>query len=142
MNEVMQEGEARIDEEVDIVKVRKLIREVAHQIGFGVTDVTRIVTAASELARNVYRYAGYGVMRWRMVTRDNQTGIELVFEDKGPGIEDINQAMSMGYTSGGGLGMGLPGAKRLMSEMEIQSEIGKGTRVKVIKWMESVLSKT
>jgi len=139
MNVELQEGEARIDDEVDIVKVRKLVREAAHRIGFGVTDVTRIVTAASELARNVYRYAGSGTMHWRLIIKNTQVGIELIFEDKGPGISDIGQAMGMGYTSGGGLGMGLPGVKRLMSEMEIQSEVGCGTIIKVIKWIDNPL---
>lgn len=127
-------GEVRIDSESDIVTARKIIRTTAMAMGFGVTDVTRIVTAASELTRNVFRYAGSGVMRWRMVNASEVLGLELTFEDQGPGIPDIAQAMEAGYTTKGGLGLGLPGAKRLMDEMEIESEVGKGTRVTVTKW--------
>jgi serine/threonine-protein kinase RsbT len=103
-------------------------------LGFGITDVTRIITAVSELARNVFLYAGSGVVRWRVLNGSDKVGIELIFEDHGPGIADIDQAMRAGYTSGGGLGLGLPGAGRLMDEMEIQSEAGKGTKITVKKW--------
>jgi serine/threonine-protein kinase RsbT len=127
-------GEVRIGSESDIVTARKVIRDAANAMGFGVTDVTRIVTAASELTRNVFRYAGSGVMRWRMVSAGEVVGLELTFEDHGPGIPDIKRAMEMGYTTKGGLGLGLPGAKRLMDEMEIESEVGQGTRVTVKKW--------
>jgi serine/threonine-protein kinase RsbT len=127
-------GEVSIGNEPDIVVARRSVREVTGRLGFGVTDVTRIVTAASELARNALKYAGGGVMRWRVVEKDSLVGIELGFEDKGPGITDIAQALVEGYSSAGGLGMGLPGAKRLMDEMEINSEAGKGTRVIVRKW--------
>jgi serine/threonine-protein kinase RsbT len=127
-------GEVRIDSESDIVTARKIIRDAAMAMGFGVTDVTRIVTAASELTRNVFRYAGSGVMHWRKVNTGNTVGLELTFEDHGPGIPDIERAMEAGYTTKGGLGLGLPGAKRLMDEMEIESEVGKGTRVTVKKW--------
>ena len=129
-----RQGELRINSEMDIVSARKTVREVAASIGFGATDVTRIVTAASELARNVSLYAGSGVMRWSVLDNESRTaGIELVFEDHGPGIENIEQAMERGYTTGGGLGMGLPGAERLMGELEIQSEVGKGTTVTIRK---------
>ena len=131
----MRQGEVNIQEEVDIVAVRKAVREASAAGGFGVTDVTRIVTSASELARNVYAYAGSGVMRWRLLNTNGRSGIELTFEDHGPGIADLDQAMTEGYTSGGGLGMGLPGSKRLMGEMEIASEAGKGTTVTVRKWL-------
>jgi serine/threonine-protein kinase RsbT len=127
-------GEVRIDSESDIVTARKIVRDAAIATGFGVTDVTRIVTAASELTRNVFRYAGSGVMRWRTVSAGEVLGLELTFEDHGPGIPDIKRAMEVGYTTSGGLGLGLPGAKRLMDEMEIESEVGKGTRVTVKKW--------
>src|SRR5262245_56593948 len=127
-------GEVRIHSESDIVETRRTIRMAATQLGFGITDVTRIVTAASELARNVFLYAGAGTMRWQAVDMGSTIGIELTFEDHGPGISDIEQAMEAGYTSSGGLGMGLPGAKRLMDEFEIASEIGKGTVVTAKKW--------
>lgn len=127
-------GEVSIQSEADIVAVRKAVREVAVGLGFGVTDVTRIVTAASELARNSFLYAGSGQMRWRILENSMKSALELVFEDSGPGIHDLQQAMQEGYTSSGGLGMGLPGTKRLMDEMEIDSEPGKGTTVTVRKW--------
>ena len=128
------EGKVPINSEGDLVIARKTLRDTATTMGFGVTDVTRIVTAASELTRNVLRYASSGVMHWRIVNSGGNVGLELRFEDHGPGIPDIEQAMELGYTTGGGLGMGLPGAKRLMDEMEIESEVGKGTRITVKKW--------
>lgn len=128
-------GELRIKSETDIVLARKAIRDAATALGFGITDVTRIVTAASELTRNIYQYAGSGIMRWRTLTQGSSVGLELVFLDQGPGISDIAQAMEMGYSSSKGLGLGLPGAKRLMDEMTLQSEPGKGTTVEVKKWL-------
>ena len=128
-------GEMRIDTENDIVMARKSIRDAAVALGFGVTDVTRIVTAASELTRNIYVYAGSGVIRWHSVAVESKIGLELTFEDQGPGIEDVELAMQQGYSTGKGLGMGLPGAKRLMDEMEIHSELGKGTTVRIKKWL-------
>jgi serine/threonine-protein kinase RsbT len=135
MNEQHQ-GEFRIESENDIVMARKVVRDAATALGFGITDVTRIVTAASELTRNIYHYAKRGVMRWRCLTKNSQVGLELRFEDKGPGIPDIEKAMEVGYTSGNGLGLGLPGAKRLMDGLEIESTIGEGTTVVVYKWLK------
>jgi serine/threonine-protein kinase RsbT len=126
--------EVPIRTETDIVVVRKSVREVATKLGFGITDVTRIITAASELARNAFHYAGSGVMRCRALNALDRVGIELIVEDHGPGIADIEQAMQTGYTTGVGLGCGLPGTKRLMDEMEIESEAGKGTKITVKKW--------
>jgi serine/threonine-protein kinase RsbT len=128
-------GEVCIGSEGDIVTARKIVRDAAMAMGFSVTDVTRIVTAASELTRNVFRYAGSGVMQWRKVKTGDTVGLELTFEDHGPGIPDVERALEMGYTTRGGLGLGLPGAKRLMDEMHIESEVGKGTRVTVKKWL-------
>jgi serine/threonine-protein kinase RsbT len=130
------EGNVRIDSEVDIVAIRKVVRQVSSDLGFGVTDVTRIVTAASELARNIYHYANSGNMYWKVTNSNLEKAIELTFIDQGPGIEDIDQALKMGYTTRGGLGLGLPGAKRLMDEMEIESEQGKGTTVAIKKWLK------
>ncbi len=131
---VQSEGEVQIREEPDIAVARRAIRDIATKLGFGVTETARIVTAASELGRNVFKYAGKGVMRWRALSNAENTGVELLFEDRGPGIADLEAAMREGHSTGGGLGMGLPGAKRLMDEMEIDSAIGKGTRVTVRKW--------
>jgi len=129
-----RQGEMRILTEGDIVVARKVVRGVANDAGFGLTDVTRIVTAASELTRNVFRYAGAGVLRWRNIDTNSSVGVEFVFEDYGPGIADIPQAMQEGFTTSGGLGLGLPGAKRLMDEFDICSEPGKGTTIKITKW--------
>jgi serine/threonine-protein kinase RsbT len=130
-------GELPIHTEGDIVAARRAVREVAIQLGFGITDVTRIVTAASELARNVFKYAGEGVMRWRPLEASGRLGIELEFIDKGPGIENIARAMEEGYSTGGGLGMGLPSARRLMDELDIVSTVGQGTTVTLKKWRRS-----
>jgi serine/threonine-protein kinase RsbT len=134
MNET-RHGEFRIGSESDIVLARKVVRDAATVLGFGITDVTRIVTAASELTRNIYQYAGSGVMRWRSLSGDARVGLELVFEDNGPGIPDVAKAMEAGFTTGKGLGLGLPGAQRLMDEMALQSQVGKGTTVEVRKWL-------
>ena len=123
-----------ITSEADIVTVRKAARDISTEMGFGITDVTRIVTAASELARNIFRYAGNGAMRWRCLSYGGSTGIELVFADHGPGIANLQQAMEPGFTTSKGLGMGLPGSKRLMDELEIDSQVGIGTTVVIRKW--------
>ena len=128
------QGAVEIKTEPDIAMARRAVRDVASKLGFGITETARIVTAASELGRNVHKYAGGGVMRWRFLTKDQITGLELRFEDHGPGIPDITAALRERHTTGGGLGMGLPGAKRLMDEMEIQSSVGQGTTVTVRKW--------
>jgi serine/threonine-protein kinase RsbT len=127
--------ELNINKESDIVNVRKIVRDIVTKMGFSITDITRIITATSELTRNIYIHAGTGIMKWHRINSNNNVGIELIFEDYGPGIPDINQAMELGYSTMGGLGMGLPGTKRLMDEMEIQSEMGKGTTVTVRKWL-------
>lgn len=134
MNDGCQ-GEFRIESEGDIVTARRLIRNAATTLGFGITDVTRIVTAASELTRNIYQYAGSGMMSWRSLTGDVKEGLELTFEDSGPGIPDVKKAMESGFSTGRGFGLGLPGARRLMDEMTIQSEVGKGTKVRILKWL-------
>jgi serine/threonine-protein kinase RsbT len=126
-------GEFRIGSEADIVTARRVVRQEATVLGFGLTDVTRIVTAASELVRNIYLYAGSGVMRWRHLERGPDVGLELTFEDHGPGIVDVTTAMQLGFSTSKGLGMGLPGAKRLMDEMTVESKVGKGTTVTVRK---------
>ena len=135
MNEPHQ-GEFQITSENDIVMARKVVRDAATALGFGITDVTRIVTAASELTRNIYHYAKSGVMHWRVLKQDSRVGLELTFKDSGPGIPDVERAMEPGFTTGKGLGMGLPGSKRLMDEMTIESTVGKGTTVVVRKWLK------
>lgn len=127
-------GELYIRDETDIVFARRTVREAAIQLGFGQTDVTRIVTAASELARNTFKYAGEGMMRWRRIENGSRFGVELQVVDRGPGIQDIDLALQDGFSTSGGLGMGLPGARRLMDEMEIESAPGQGTTVTLRKW--------
>jgi len=132
-----EQGEVKIHVEGDIVAVRKVVRSVATQMGFGITDVTRIVTAASELARNIFLYAGSGIMEWHVLRLKGRSGIELSFIDLGPGIPNVSLVMQEGYTTSGGLGMGLPGSKRLMDELDVWSEIGKGTTVTIRKWKKA-----
>jgi serine/threonine-protein kinase RsbT len=129
-------GGLPITSEGDIVAARKSIREAATALGFSLIDVTRIVTAASELTRNIYQYAGTGMVRWRSLSKSSSVGLELIFEDHGPGIPDVERAMEPGFTTGRGMGLGLPGAKRLMDEMTIRSHVGKGTTVEVRKWLK------
>ncbi len=124
-----------ISSEDDIVAARKLARQAAESLGFGVTDVTRIVTATSALARNIFLYAGSGIMQWRKLDTGS-IGIELKFEDSGPGIADIKQAMETGHAARSGLGGGLLGVQRLVDEMDINSQVGKGTIVTIRKWLK------
>ncbi|MFH0793574.1 MAG: anti-sigma regulatory factor, partial [bacterium] len=119
MNTPAVKGQVLIDSESSLVSARRTVRDNAASLGFGITDITRIVTAASELARNVVVYAKSGTMSWQSIETDNSVGLELVFEDHGPGIADLNRAMEEGFSTSKGLGMGLPGTKRLMDEMEI-----------------------
>lgn len=119
----------------DIVIIRKEVRSRAAEIGLGLIDQTKVVTAASELARNTLEYGGGGEMEIEKVENDiRRIGLKLTFEDHGPGIADINLALTDGYTTGGGLGMGLSGSRRLMNEFHLESTLGKGTRVTVTKW--------
>lgn len=134
MTTAMRAGDLYIKDEDDIVSARRTVREAAVQLGFRQTDVTRIVTATSELARNTFKYAGQGVMHWQNIEIDGCSGIELQFVDRGPGIQDLDLAMQAGFSTSGGLGMGLPGAKRLMDEFEIESAPGQGTKVTLRKW--------
>jgi serine/threonine-protein kinase RsbT len=123
--------------EGDIVAARQRARETARALGFGVVDQSRIATAVSELARNVVRYATdhRGEVLIRELSRPERgVGVEIVVRDDGPGIPDVAQALRDGFTSGEGLGMGLPGARRLMDEMVIDSALGRGTTVTVRKW--------
>ncbi len=129
------EGEMMIRTEGDIVAVRRTVRELAVTLGFGITDATFLITAASEMARNAYKYGGGGVVRWRQVHQAGRPGLELRFTDKGPGIADIDLALQEGYTTGRGLGLGLPAARRLVDEFDIQSVVGEGTQITLRKWL-------
>ncbi len=118
----------------DVVAVRQVVREWSVTAGFSLVDQTKIVTAASELARNVVQYGGGGTVRLEALNDDRRRGLRLVFEDHGPGIADVEQALRDGYSSGGGLGLGLGGARRLSNEFEIHSRPGDGTRVAITRW--------
>jgi serine/threonine-protein kinase RsbT len=118
----------------DIVLVRQAVRKKAVGLGFGLVDQTKVVTASSELARNMLNYGGGGTVQLEVVQNDRRSGLRLVFEDQGPGIADIELAMKDGYTSGQGMGLGLGGAKRLSHEFEILSKIGEGTRISILRW--------
>ncbi|OUL23330.1 anti-sigma regulatory factor [Nostoc sp. RF31YmG] len=118
----------------DVVLVRQAVRQLAVEIGFGLVDQTKIVTAASELARNTLDYGGGGTAKLETLEEGGRRGIRLTFEDHGPGIPNIELALKDGFTTGSGLGMGLSGAKRLANEFEIQSAVGEGTRVIIVRW--------
>jgi serine/threonine-protein kinase RsbT len=118
----------------DVVKVRQAVREWAISSGFSLVDQTKIVTAASELARNAVHYGGGGTVRLESLNDGARRGLRLVFEDRGPGIPDIAQALRDGFTTGGGLGLGLGGARRLVNEFDIDSRPGAGTRVAITRW--------
>ena len=124
-----------IERSEDLVTVRRLVRERAVTLGFGATDLVRLVTAASELARNIVVYGERGFADISAVARQGERGIRIRFEDEGQGINDIELAMKDGYTSGRGLGKGLPGARRLVDEFEVTSEVGRGTIVTITKWL-------
>lgn len=120
----------------DVVRLRKLVRDDLVALGFSLIEQTKMVTAASELARNTLRYGGGGEAHIVRHRDEDRTGIELSFIDKGPGISDLELAMTDGYTSGGGLGLGLSGAKRLADEFLIETAAGEGTLVKIAKWKQ------
>jgi serine/threonine-protein kinase RsbT len=118
----------------DIVSVRRLVRERAVALGFSLVDQTKLVTAASELARNTLIYGGGGTAHVETMSQDGRTGLKLTFEDHGPGIANLTLAMQDGYTTGNGLGLGLSGTRRLVNEFDIWSEPGRGTRVVIVRW--------
>lgn len=120
--------------ELDIMKARQEVRAQAQALGFALVDQTRITTAVSELVRNIVNYAVKGHIDIETTENGNRKGLRIVCRDEGPGIPDIELAMKEGYTTGKGLGYGLPGAKRLVDQFDIWSEVGKGTRVTIIKW--------
>ncbi|HWS90469.1 MAG TPA: anti-sigma regulatory factor [Pyrinomonadaceae bacterium] len=132
----MQSRSIALESEHDIIIARSEVRTLAASVGFRIIDVTRLATVTSELARNVVKYAKRG----RMIAQpldpaQGRAGLRLIFEDTGPGIPDINAAMRDGFSTGRGLGKGLPGSKRLVDVFEIESTVGVGTRVTVVRWL-------
>jgi serine/threonine-protein kinase RsbT len=118
----------------DVVLVRQAVRSHAVSLGFTLVDQTKLVTASSELARNTLDYGGGGLAQLDVIQNDKHVGLRVVFEDHGPGIANVQQALTDGFTTGGGLGLGLGGAKRLSHEFEISSKLGSGTRVSILRW--------
>lgn len=123
-----------IQKEQDVVPFRNRVKEYAVKIGMSLVNQTKLITAASELVRNMLKYSNGGNTVIEVVSKGRENGIRLSFIDKGPGIKDVELAMKDGYSTGRSLGLGLPGAKRLVSEFDIKSAVGKGTTVTIIKW--------
>jgi serine/threonine-protein kinase RsbT len=125
-----------LEDEHDIAVARNEVRQLASALGFRLIDQTRLATVTSELARNVIKYGGQGrLIAQPTAAGDGRDGLRLIFEDTGPGIADIAAAMRDGFSTGRGLGKGLPGSKRLVDEFQIESEVGRGTRVTVVRWV-------
>lgn len=124
----------QVQKEQDVVLLRNRVREVAVKIKMGLVNQTKLITAASELLRNMLRYGGGGSCLIEIVTRGRDNGVRLTFHDKGPGIPDLEAAMRDGFSTGKSLGLGLPGAKRLCNEFDLKSKLGEGTTVMILKW--------
>jgi len=127
-------GTLPLQSEQHIVASRQMVRALCQDLKLSLVDLTKMVTAASELSRNTLIHGGGGQMRWEFVERNARRGLQLHFEDQGPGIPDLTLAMSDGWTSGSGMGLGLPGSKRLVNDFELASTPGAGTRVSITKW--------
>lgn len=118
----------------DVVSIRQVVRTWAIEAGFTLVDQTKMVTAASELARNTIDYGGGGIAHVELINEGNRRGLRIAFEDQGPGIPDIQQALTDHFTTGNGLGLGLGGARRLVNEFDLTSRVGEGTRVVITRW--------
>ena len=132
---VVREETVDIQSGADVVRVRQVTRQWAVEVGFRLVDQTKIVTAASELARNTFVHGGGGTVRLEAIHDGGRRGLRLTFTDKGPGIPDVAQALTDGYTTGSGLGIGLGGAKRLSNEFDVSSTPGQGTQVRIARWL-------
>lgn len=129
------QSSVEIQTEWDIVAARQLGRNVAKELGFGTVDQARITTAISELARNIYLYAGQGKIEIQRLTENGLNGILIIAADSGPGIPDVRKVMEDGFSTSGGLGAGLPGVKRLMDDFKIETTLGEGTDIRATKWL-------
>lgn len=127
-------GSIPLLKEADIVMCRQTVRKLTQQIKMSLVDQTKLITAASELSRNTLVYGGGGEMRWDIVQQGIRTGLRLAFEDHGPGIPDVDSALTDGWTSGGGMGLGLSGSRRLVNDFELRTVVGEGTCVTVTRW--------
>ena len=134
MTRLLESESVPVREESDLLLVRRLVRERATELGFSLLDLTRIVTAASELGRNTLIHGGGGTMLLETLVENERRGVRLTFEDHGPGIADLEQAMTDGFTTKRGMGLGLGGSKRLVNDFELVSRVGEGTRVTVTRW--------
>ncbi|ALV06558.1 anti-sigma regulatory factor [Roseateles depolymerans] len=134
MSTESEQGQMPIRSEADIVLARQQVRRLTQQLKFSLVDQTKMITAASELSRNTLIYGGGGDMLWQLVQNGLRQGLRLSFVDQGPGIADIDLALKDGWTSGGGLGMGLSGSKRLVNDFELETAPGQGTRVTITRW--------
>lgn len=132
---VRDSGTHVIAQEPDVVLARQLVRKLAQESGMRLIDLTKLVTAVSELARNTLIYGGGGHMDWEVVEEGARVGVRLLFRDEGPGIPDVKLAMTDGWTSGSGLGLGLTGARRLVDDFQLDTEPGAGTRVTIARWI-------
>ena len=128
------QGTLPVRTEEDIVASRQKVRALTQQLKFSLVDQTKMITAASELSRNTVVHGGGGQMRWEILEQGLKRGLRLHFEDTGPGIPDVQLALTDGWTSGGGMGLGLPGSKRLVHEFDLQSTPGRGTQVSITRW--------
>ena len=131
---VDNQGAVPLRSEADIVASRHVVRQLAVALKFSLVDQTKMITAASELSRNTLVHGGGGEMRWSVIEDDLKRGLRLEFADTGPGIPDLNLALTDGWTSGGGMGLGLPGSKRLVHEFDLRSAPGEGTCVTITRW--------
>lgn len=131
---VLNKDKIVIIKEQDVVPFRNRIKEHATKMGMGLVNLTKLITAASELVRNMLKYGGGGEVLIEIINRGHDNGMRLTFTDKGPGIKNIDQAMQDGFSTGKSLGLGLPGTKRLVNEFDIRSTPGQGTTVTIIKW--------
>ena len=131
---MVREGSIPLRTQQDIVTSRQTVRKLAQELGFSLVEQTKMVTAASELSRNTLTYGGGGEMRWEVISAGSREGLRIHFEDKGPGIPDVAVAMTDGWSSGTGLGLGLSGSKRLVNEFEIRTAVGEGTCVTITRW--------
>ena len=132
--ETPSSGSMPLAGENDIVMSRQQVRKLTQALKFSLVDQTKMITAASELSRNTVVYGGGGEMRWELLTQGVKSGLKLEFEDRGPGIPDVALALTDGWTSGGGLGMGLSGSRRLVNEFDIRTAVGVGTCVTIVRW--------
>lgn len=134
MISILSKENVTVFREQDVVPLRNRVKEAAVKVGMGIVNQTKLITAASELVRNMLRYGGGGEVLIEIISEGRDNGVRLTFADKGPGIANIELAMQDGFTTGKSLGLGLPGTRRLVSKFEISSTVGLGTTVQIIKW--------